>query len=93
MANDGLNRTKVISVIPSAEDKNIFLRITDYTYEEHNDKIILAAIYNKKSYLLEVHNDVLDYKQYPNSMGKLFAYIDGHIFFIDDAKDMEGEFN
>lgn len=93
MADDGLNRTKIISVIPAAEDKNLFLKITDYTYEESSQSIVVAAIYKNRSYLLKVHDEVLNYNIYSNSIGKIYVYIDNHIFFIDDAKDMEGEFD
>lgn len=93
LSKNGLNRTTVISLIPSAEDKEIMLKITDYAYDEKSGSLIVAGIYKDRSVTLQLHDETLDLNLYPNSFGKRFFYYDKHVFFLDDASDVEGSFN
>lgn len=93
MDKNGLNRRNVISIIPSSEDKNVQLRITDYAFDKDTGQIIVAAIYKDRSVTLHLHDDTLNENLYPNSLGKRFFYIDKHVFFLDNASDITGNFD
>lgn len=99
MARAALGRTENLASIPSAEDRNVILTVTDYFFDDDSGRIILAANYNdgrtslKEPLTLEVKDDCLDYTKYPNSFGKLYVFIHGHVFFIDDAHDYNGQFD
>lgn len=89
---NGLNRMNIISTIPSAEDKREILKITDYAFDKETGKIIIAAIFHEQSLTLHLHDDTLNEDLYPNSFGKRFFYTNSHVFFLDDAVDINGNF-
>ena len=87
-----LDRRNIITVIKSYQDDKILLKVTDYVYDEESNKVYIAAIYNNKSYTLQVKNDYLDQEEFPNTFGQRYVIIDGYLFFINNAKDILGVF-